>query len=105
MTIESSGRPRRRRRSESAVAAPERDDSAAAVALPYPPDAPAPGPAATSSDVAPSAAAPDDLRAVPLFQSLSDANLGSLAETVAKRCAVVGDVLCQEGEHGEEMYV
>ena len=52
-----------------------------------------------------SAAAPDDLRAVPLFQSLSDANLCSLAKTVAKRHATTGEVLCREGEHGDEMYV
>jgi CRP-like cAMP-binding protein len=51
------------------------------------------------------AAEADDLRAVPLFQSLSDANLGSLAETVVKRRAVAGDILCREGDHGEEMYV
>ena len=57
------------------------------------------------SDVVAAAAEPDDLRAVPLFQSLSDANLGSLAETVVKRRAVAGDILCREGDHGEEMYV
>jgi CRP-like cAMP-binding protein len=56
-------------------------------------------------DLTPSAAVPDDLRAVPLFQSLSDANLCSLAETVVKRRAIIGDVLCREGDHGEEMYV
>ena len=52
-----------------------------------------------------SAAAPDDLRAVPLFQSLSDANLASLAKTVARRHAATGEVLCREGEPGDEMYV
>jgi len=51
------------------------------------------------------AAEPDDLRAVPLFQSLSDDNLCSLAGTVVKRRAAAGDVLCREGDHGEEMYV
>jgi CRP-like cAMP-binding protein len=51
------------------------------------------------------AAEPDDLRAVPLFQSLSDANLGSLAGTVVKRRAASGEILCREGAHGEEMYV
>jgi CRP-like cAMP-binding protein len=40
-----------------------------------------------------------------LFQSLSDANLRSLAGTVVKRSAQAGDVLCREGEYGEEMYV
>jgi CRP/FNR family transcriptional regulator, cyclic AMP receptor protein len=52
-----------------------------------------------------SAAVPDDLRAVPLFQSLSDANLCSLAKSVVKRHATVGDALCREGELGDEMYV
>jgi CRP-like cAMP-binding protein len=52
-----------------------------------------------------SAAAPDDLRAVPLFQSLSEDNLSSLAKTVARRRASTGDVLCREGEPGDEMYV
>ncbi|MFN8633502.1 MAG: cyclic nucleotide-binding domain-containing protein [Chloroflexota bacterium] len=50
-------------------------------------------------------AGPDDLRAVPLFQPLSDANLCSLALSMVKRRAVAGDVLCREGEHGNEMYV
>ena len=49
--------------------------------------------------------APDDLRAVPLFQSLSDENLRSLAQTVVKRRATAGDVLCREGDLGDEMYV
>jgi CRP/FNR family cyclic AMP-dependent transcriptional regulator len=53
----------------------------------------------------PSAAVPDDLRAVPLFQSLSDDNLRSLAKTVMKRHAATGEVLCREGELGDEMYV
>ena len=47
----------------------------------------------------------DDLRAVPLFDSLSDANLASLARTVQKRHAAESDVLCREGERGDEMYV
>jgi CRP-like cAMP-binding protein len=47
----------------------------------------------------------DDLRAVPLFASLSDANLTSLARSVRRRQASVGDVLCREGERGDEMYV
>lgn len=50
-------------------------------------------------------AAPDDLRGVPLFQTLSDANLCSLAQTVVKRRAAVGAVLCREGDLGHEMYV
>jgi CRP/FNR family transcriptional regulator, cyclic AMP receptor protein len=52
-----------------------------------------------------SAAEPDDLRAVPLFQSLSDANLASLSKTVARRHATAGEILCREGEPGDEMYV
>lgn len=49
--------------------------------------------------------APDDLRGVPLFASLSPANLASLARTVVKRQAAPGEVLCREGQHGDEMYV
>jgi CRP-like cAMP-binding protein len=77
LTIEGSVRRRRRRRSGTAVAEPDQSESAA----------------------------PEDLRAVPLFQSLSDTNLCSLAQTVVKRRAATGDVLCREGDHGEEMYV
>jgi len=50
-------------------------------------------------------AAPDDLRGVPLFQSLSDANLCSLTGTIVKRHAAAGAVLCREGDLGHEMYV
>jgi CRP-like cAMP-binding protein len=50
-------------------------------------------------------ALPIDLRAVPLFSSLSDDNLTSLARSVRKRHAQLGDVLCREGERGDEMYV
>jgi CRP/FNR family transcriptional regulator, cyclic AMP receptor protein len=57
------------------------------------------------TDTEPAVADPDDLRAVPLFQSLSDANLCSLAQTVAKRSAVAGQILCHEGERGHEMYI
>jgi CRP-like cAMP-binding protein len=53
----------------------------------------------------PGSALPDDLRAVPLFSSLSDENLTSLASSVHKRRAPNGEVLCREGERGEEMYV
>src|SRR6266536_2421455 len=38
-------------------------------------------------------ALPNDLRAVPLFASLSDANLASLARSVHKRRASAGEVL------------
>lgn len=55
--------------------------------------------------MAPAVAELDDLRAVPLFQSLSDQNLCSLAQTVAKRSAAAGQVLCREGERGHEMYI
>ncbi|MGE3270242.1 MAG: cyclic nucleotide-binding domain-containing protein [Chloroflexota bacterium] len=47
----------------------------------------------------------DDLRGVPLFQSLTEANLCSLAQTVTRRSARAGEILCREGEHGDEMYV
>jgi len=50
-------------------------------------------------------ASPDDLRGVPLFASLSDTNLSSLARNVRKLRALAGEVLCREGERGEEMYV
>lgn len=53
----------------------------------------------------PDVAAPGDLRAVPLFQSLSDDSVGSLAQSVVKRRAATGDVLCREGDLGDEMYV
>jgi CRP-like cAMP-binding protein len=52
-----------------------------------------------------SIAAPDDLRAVPLFQSLTEDNLCSLARTVARRRTAAGEVLCREGAVGDEMYV
>ena len=68
--------------------------SAALVATPVLAEAPDPG-----------SALPNDLRAVPLFGSLSDANLTSLASSVRKRRARLGDVLCREGDRGEEMYV
>ena len=56
-------------------------------------------------DAAPCAASPDDLRAVPLFAELGDAQLAQLAETVRKRRAPAGRTLCREGERGVEMYV
>lgn len=46
-----------------------------------------------------------DLRAVPLFSSLADANLRQLASAVTKQRAPAGKVLCREGERGEQMYV
>ena len=58
-----------------------------------------------AEEVDPAQAVPEDLRAVPLFQSLSDDNLSSLARTIVKRHAASGDVLCREGELGDEMYV
>ncbi|MCC7369729.1 MAG: cyclic nucleotide-binding domain-containing protein [Chloroflexi bacterium] len=48
---------------------------------------------------------PNDLRAIPLFQSLTDQNLRSLARTVTRRVAAAGQVLCREGDGGHEMYV
>ncbi len=50
-------------------------------------------------------AALDDLRDVPLFQSLSDGNLCSLAQTVRKLRATAGEILCREGDLGHEMYI
>ncbi|MCC6177927.1 MAG: cyclic nucleotide-binding domain-containing protein [Chloroflexi bacterium] len=46
-----------------------------------------------------------DLRAVPLFASLSEENLAQLARGVRKRQATRGEALCREGERGDEMYV
>ena len=42
---------------------------------------------------------------MPLFQSLTDDNLCSLARTVARRHAAAGEILCREGAVGDEMYV
>ena len=95
--IEAPSPPLRRRRAEASESGPDRPLSAAF-------GEPACPPASADQDD-PSAAAPDDLRAVPLFQSLSDANLASLAKTVARRRATTGEVLCREGEPGDEMYV
>ncbi|MDP8921617.1 MAG: cyclic nucleotide-binding domain-containing protein [Chloroflexota bacterium] len=53
----------------------------------------------------PSAASPLDLRAVPLFAELSDDHLVQVAGTVRKRRASAGQVLCREGERGDEMCV
>lgn len=91
-----SGLPRRRR-AETTATGPDRPLSAAF-------GEPARPPAAVDEDDS-SAAEADDVRAVPLFQSLSDENLSSLAKTVARRHATTGDVLCREGEPGDEMYV
>lgn len=64
-----------------------------------------PDESATDDAAEPGSALPNDLRTVPLFSSLSDDNLTSLASSVRKRRAAAGDVLCREGERGDEMYV
>ena len=89
--------PPRRRRAGTTASGPDRP-------LSTPVMAPERTPALTAEDAS-SAAEADDLRAVPLFQSLSDGNLASLAQTVARRHATTGEVLCREGEPGDEMYV
>ena len=53
----------------------------------------------------PCAATAQDLRAVPLFAELSEDHLARLACTVRKQHATAGQVLCREGERGDEMYV
>ncbi len=47
----------------------------------------------------------EDLRAVPLFASLSEANLAKLAQEILKQRAAAGQTLCCEGEGGQQMYV
>src|SRR4051794_4269609 len=100
---------RRRAASKTTVdvavtAAGPADDPAAAVATPPTEDEPR-SPNAPSAPDDRCCALPNDLRAVPLFASLSEANLASLARSVRKRQAAVGDVLCREGERGDEMYI
>jgi CRP/FNR family cyclic AMP-dependent transcriptional regulator len=46
-----------------------------------------------------------DLRTVPLLASLTETNLAQLANAISKRRAPTGEVLCREGELGEQMYV
>jgi CRP-like cAMP-binding protein len=46
-----------------------------------------------------------DLREVPLLASLTDANLAKLARAILKQRAPAGEVLCREGDRGEQMYV
>src|SRR5690349_7603444 len=86
------------------VTDPERDPARSDPDLPFTVGASASAGSGPPSDVT-SIAEVDDLRAVPLFQSLSDANLCTLAQSVIKRHASAGDILCREGDPGHEMYV
>lgn len=97
LIAEASGPVRTRRRAGTIESGPDRPLSAA-IEDPV-------RPAALADEAELFAAEPDDLRAVPLFQSLSDANLASLSKTVARRHATTGEILCREGEPGDEMYV
>ena len=62
-------------------------------------------PVAVATRADPSDASPQDLRAVPLFAELSDDHLAQLAGTIHKQRASAGQVLCREGDQGDEMYV
>ncbi len=107
---EAAERPRTRRRPAPAEIASSESDVVVPVAggCPQASERPSAAAAVTPTptvEPGPDSALPNDLRAVPLFSSLSDDNLTSLAISVQKRRAQRGDVLCREGERGDEMYV